>query len=490
MRKCKIFSILLSIILSVTTLSACGEKENYDNILDKDDPVTITIWHYYNSVQQTSFDEMVKEFNNTVGLEKGIIVEAYTKNDISELANSVISSAKKEPGADELPDIFGTYAETAFIIDQMGMLADLSQYFTEDEINEYVDEYISEGKFSGGNSIKIFPTAKSTEVMIINLTDWQKFADSAGVTFDDLRTLEGLAETAEKYYNYTDALTPDIENDGKAFYGRDSIANYMSLGAKQLGEEFFLKDENNNTVLNINKDAVRKLWDNYYIPYVKGYYTAENRYRSDDAKIGSIIALVCSTTGSAYYPKEVTVNDDYSYPIENVVLPVPQFEGYEPYIVQQGAGMSVIKSDEKSEYASSVFLKWFTEEERNIEFSINSGYLPVKKQANDFEKISAIDNKNGNSIDDTMMNTIKTAIDEINSCTLYTSMPFEKSAETRDVLSYSMQERASSDYAEVSKRIADGEKREKVLEEYTGDENFESWFEEFSGNLRQIMNEK
>lgn len=101
MRKCKIFSILLSIILSVTTLSACGEKENYDNILDKDDPVTITIWHYYNSVQQTSFDEMVKEFNNTVGLEKGIIVEAYTKNDISELANSVISSAKKEPGADE-----------------------------------------------------------------------------------------------------------------------------------------------------------------------------------------------------------------------------------------------------------------------------------------------------------------------------------------------------------------------------------------------------
>ena len=44
--------------------------------------------------------------------------------------------------------------------------------------------------------------------------------------------------------------------------------------------------------------------------------------------------------------------------------------------------------------------------------------------------------------------------------------------------------------AEFRQRIADGEKREKVLEEYTGDENFESWFEEFSGNLRQIMNEK
>lgn len=490
MKKFRTFSAFLSVILSVTTLSACGEEENQDNLLDKDDPVTITIWHYYNGVQQTSFDEMIKEFNNTVGLEKGIIVEAYTKNNISELADSVIAAAKKDPGADQLPNIFGTYAETAFTLDQMDMLADLNKYFTEDEINQYVDEYISEGRFSDDNSVKIFPTAKSTEVMIVNLTDWQKFADSTGVTFDDIKTLEGLAETAEKYYNYTDALTPDVENDGKAFYGRDSIANYMSLGSKQLGEEFFIKDENNNTVLNLNKDVVRRLWDNYYVPYVKGYYTAESRYRSDDAKIGSIIALVCSTTGAAYYPNEVTVNDDYSYPIENVVLPVPQFEGCDPYIVQQGAGMSVIKSDEKSEYASSVFLKWFTEEERNIGFSINSGYLPVKKQANDFEKISEVNSNNGNSIDETLMNTIKTAIDEINSCTLYTSMPFEKSAETRDVLSNSMQEKASADYAEVSQRIADGENREKVLEEYTGDENFESWFESFSGSLSQIMNEK
>ena len=486
MRKCRIFSMALSIILAMIPFSGCGEDEGYEALLSKDDPVTLTIWHYYNGVQQTSFDKMVSEFNNTVGHEKGILVESYTKNNISELADSVIASVSKDPGADDPPDIFGTYAETAFKIDQMGMLADLSQYFTEDEINEYIDEYINEGRFSGDNSIKIFPVAKSTEIMMLNLTDWQKFADATGASFDDLKTIEGLAETAEKYYNYTDSLTPDVENDGKSFYGRDSLANYMSIGAKQLGAEFFLKDENNNTVLNIDKAVVRRLWDNYYVPYVKGYYTAENRYRSDDAKIGSIIAFTCSTTGAAYYPDEVTINDEYSYPIENIILPVPDFEGCEPYIVQQGAGMSVIKSDQRTEYASAVFLKWFTEEERNIEFSINSGYLPVRKNANNFEKISEINDRMGKTVDDTMMNSIKTAIDEINSCTLYTSMPFEKSAETRDVLSYSMQDRASADYAEICERIANGEKREKVLEEYIGDESFESWFEEFRTSLEQI----
>ncbi|MDE5945706.1 MAG: extracellular solute-binding protein [Oscillospiraceae bacterium] len=487
MKKLKFLNLSLSFVLALVSFTGCSEKQGMDKLLDKDDPVTITIWHYYNGVQQTNFDKMVNEFNNTVGHEKGILVESYTKNSISELSDSIIASVKKDAGAEDPPDIFATYAETAYTIDKLGMIADLNPYLTEDEINEYIDEYIEEGKFFTDGSIKIFPTAKSTEIMMVNLTDWQKFADSEGVTFDNLKTLEGLVETAEKYYNYTDALTPDIKNDGKAFYGRDSLANYLSVGAKQLGVEFFSKGDG-DVIVNIDEDVMRKLWDNYYVPYVKGYYTAASRYRSDDAKIGSIITLICSTTGAVYYPEEVTINDDYSYPIENVILPVPNFEGCDPYIVQQGAGMSVIKSDEKTEYASSVFLKWFTEENRNIEFSINSGYLPVKKSANDFSKVSDINKSMEKPVDDTMMNAIKTAIDEINGYTLYTSIPFDKSSETRDYLASSMQDSATANYQEAMKRIADGENRDDVLKEYTDDNAFAEWFEEFKTGLAKIMN--
>ena len=182
---------------------------------------------------------------------------------------------------------------------------------------------------------------------MLNQTDWQKFADATGVSYDDMTTWEGLAEVAEQYYNYTDSLTPDVENDGKAFFGRDSIANYMNIGAKQLGAAFSAPDADGTIKTNIDKTVIRRLWDNYYVPYVKGYYTAENRYRSDDAKIGSIIALICSTSGAIYYPTEVTINDEYTYPIENVVLPIPNFEGCDSCVVQQGAGMSVVKSSDK-----------------------------------------------------------------------------------------------------------------------------------------------
>ncbi len=473
-------------VLTMLTLCACGEK-NYDKLLDQNSPVTITVWHYYNGVQQIQFDEMVSEFNDTVGSELGIIVEAYSKNSVGELAANVLASANREPGADEMPDIFATYAETAYQIDKLGMLVDLGKYLTEEEIDGYVDEYMDEGSLGQGGALKIFPTAKSTEIMMINLTDWQKFAGECGVTFEDLSTWEGLVAVSEKYYEYTDGQTPDVPNDGKAFFGRDSVPNYMNVGAMQLGHEFASVSEDGEVTVSVDKETMRRLWDYFYVPFVKGYFTAESRFRTDDAKIGSIIALVGSTTGATYYPLEVTVNDEYTYPIENVTLPVPNFAGCDPYVVQQGAGMSVAASDEKTEYACVVFLKWFTEAERNVRFSINSGYLPVRKEANDFEVISSQGQAAG--ISETLMRTFETAIDEIQTYTLYTSPPYDKSSAVRDYLGETMENTARDAQAAVRERILAGEERESVWREYTDDAAFEAWFESFEQGFYEIVGE-
>ncbi|MEI3139617.1 MAG: hypothetical protein V8T31_08890 [Lachnospiraceae bacterium] len=41
-------------------------KETYDDggVLDPENPVTLTIWHYYNGAYQAAFDKLVEEFNN------------------------------------------------------------------------------------------------------------------------------------------------------------------------------------------------------------------------------------------------------------------------------------------------------------------------------------------------------------------------------------------------------------------------------------------
>lgn len=482
MKHFRSIAAVMAAAVSLTAFTACGSSTNYDRLLKKDDPVVITIWHYYNGIQQSQFDEMISEFNNTVGAEKGIIAEAFSKNSVNELSTSILASVNNDVGADPVPDIFGTYAETAYIIDKKGMLADLSQYFTDDELSGYVDEYIAEGRLDQPDALKIFPIAKSTELMMVNATDWNKFAASENVTADDLSTWEGLVTTSEKYYNYTDALTPDIPDDGKAFFGRDSIANYIVIGAMQLGHPIAADDGSGNITVTADKETFRKLWDNYYVPYVKGYFTAKSRFRSDDMKTGSIISMVCSSSAASYCPSEVTIDDDYTYPIDIQVLPVPNFEGCDPYIVQQGAGMSVIKSDPKTEYACSVFLKWFTEEDRNIEFSVNSGYLPVKKDANDIEKISSAKS----DIDATMKDTIALSIDEINSYSLYTSPPFESSAEVRKYVEDYLTDTSAAAYEEAWGRIADGTDRDIVLVQYTNDAAFENWYADLVSGLESI----
>lgn len=210
-----------------------------------------------------------------------------------------------------------------------------------------MDSYIQEGYFTQDDSLYLLPVAKSTEIMMINKTDWDKFASATGSSLDELATIEGVVSVAEKYYNWTDAQTPDVTNDGKAFYGRDAMANYFVIGMKQMGREIFeVKDS--KVTFNIDKDLIKRLWDNYYVPYVKGYFAAYGKFRSDDVKTGDIIAYTGSTSSTFYFPDKVET-DDMSYPIGYVVLDAPVMAGGEDYKVQQGAGMAVTKSDKEHE---------------------------------------------------------------------------------------------------------------------------------------------
>ena len=81
-------------------MQGCGAKqENYDRLLDPNKPITLEIWTYYNGTQKAAFDGLVTEFNETVGAEKGIVVEAYSQGNVNDLIQKVEESAEKKVGA-------------------------------------------------------------------------------------------------------------------------------------------------------------------------------------------------------------------------------------------------------------------------------------------------------------------------------------------------------------------------------------------------------
>lgn len=411
----------------------------------------ITVWNYYNGDQLESFNKLVDQFNETTGREKGIRVESASQGSMSDLETNVMDAAQGKVGAAAMPNIFSAYADTAYALDQMGMLVDLSQYLTEDERAQYVQGYLDEGDFDGDGSMKIFPVAKSTELMFLNETDWEKFARATGAAYDDLSTVEGLVATAGAYYDWTDAQTPEPD-DGKALFGRDAMANYMLVGARQLGDTLFEVQDGKMT-LNFDKDVARKLWDNYYVPFVKGWFAAIGRFRSDDIKVGNVLAYVGSNSSATFFPTQVVVNDTESYDIDMTVLPSPKFAGGEDVAVQQGAGMVVTAGTEEEINASVEFLKWFTQPENNISFSVDSGYLPVTTAANDMEAIKT----SGLELSPKMESILSNAVQSVKNNTLYMPSAFAGGNKARKVLEYSLSDLASADRATVQERVAAGQ---------------------------------
>ena len=466
-------SLILLAAALLFTLAGCGEKD----LLDPKNPVSLTVWHYYNGSQQAAFDALVEEFNETVGRERGIYVQSYSQGSVSDLESAVQDAIDGKVGADAMPDMFSSYADTAYEVEQAGALANLSDYLSQEELDTFVDSYIEEGRIAADGTLRIFPTAKSTEIMILNKTDWDEFAAATGAELDSLKTMEGVTAAAQAYYEWTDGLTPDVPGDGKAFYGRDAVANYFVIGMQQLGVELF-RLEDGAVRVDAPKEALRRLWENYYVPMVKGYFGAYGKFRSDDVKTGEILAYTGATSSAMYFPSQVE-RDDGSYAIDYVVMPAPVFQGGAHYAVQQGAGMVVSKSDKTREYAAVEFLKWFTQAENNLQFGAASGYLPVRKDANSVAELNQVIMDRDLVVAGKTYDCLATVFEEMEGMTLYTSKSFKNGSAARKVLEYHLADRAAEDRAAVAAAMERGESLEEAAAPYVTQEAFEGWYESF-----------
>lgn len=481
-KKVKNFSRITITLIICFFITGCGNTSDNKYELDKNNPVAVQIWHYYNGVQKIEFDKMVEEFNNTAGKEKGIIVEAFNQGSANEITEKILDTANKKVGTGKLPNAFMAYPDTAYEIDKLGLAADFNDYLTDEEKNEYIESYIEEGKLIGENELEIFPIAKSTETLMVNKTDWDKFQKETNADIKDLETWEGIAKLSKQYYDWTDSKTETL-NDGKAFFGRDAMANYMIIGSKQLGKEIF-EVTNGKVNINIDENIMRKLWNNFYIPYINGYYASYGRFSSDDAKTGDIIAFVGSTSGAEYFPDSVITNEEKSYDIEPMILPVPKFKDGENYIVEQGAGMVLVKSDKKHEYAVTEFLKWFTDVDRNIGFAIRSGYMPVKKEANNVKLIEEKTKENkAIEISEKSKAAILSAMNQEKSYEFYVNKAFDGGNESRAILEKSMLSKAKSDREEIKKQLVSGSSKAEVMKKYETEENFKKWLEDLRNNI-------
>jgi len=333
------------------------------------------MWHNFGGQMQATMDTLIEEFNTSIGKKKGIIISITSISGTSSLQEKLTMIAADDPGAPDMPDIATCYPATAELLADKGLLVPMDEYFTNSELADYLPQFISEGRLSDGK-LYVFPFAKSTEVLFLNKTLFERFSSATGVSIDDLSTFEGIAQASLKYYQWTDEQTPGTQNDGKSFYSADSYFNLVQVGMEQMGNSLF-----NGKELQLDSSEFQRVWSVIFEPAVKGGYAIYNGYSSDLSRTGDILCSTGSTAGILFYGNEITYPDNTKEKIEYVILPYPIFKGGKKVAIQRGSGMIVAKSTPQKEEAAVLFLKWFTSPEQNLRFVSSTGYLPVTHQA-------------------------------------------------------------------------------------------------------------
>ena len=375
MRSRNYIFLLLAVLLFCTGCSGTVKKEEV--------PTTITVWHVYGGQVDSPLNDLIEQFNRTVGKEQQINVQVTSVSNTNTIHELVLAAANREPGATELPDLFISYPKTVMALPDDSILVDYKDYLSEEELSAFLPAFLEEGTVN--DRLVILPVAKSTEIMFINQTIFDRFSQATGVTLEDLDTWEGLFKAAEIYAQWTDEQTPDIPGDAKPMFVHDYYFNYFQIGTESMGEDFFQGD---GLALG---PTFQRAWEPLAKAALKGGVWLKGGYATEAIRTGDSIVSVASSASILYYSDVVTYSDNTSEDITIISRPCPVFENGDKLVMQRGAGFCLVRSTPEREQAAVSFLKWLTEPERNVAFVTRTGYMPVTRAAFENELPKAIE---------------------------------------------------------------------------------------------------
>ncbi len=341
-----------------------------DSPLAPDTPTSLTFWHVYGAQTHSPMNELVREFNRTEGKKHGIVINVTSVSNSSAIHKTLVAAAKKEPGAAVLPDLFACYPKT---LQAMGpeQALDWKKYFTEEELSAFVPQFLEEGTFDG--KLKIFPLAKSSNVLFINEGIFEKFAAQTGHSYEDLATLEGFFAVAHSYYTWS---------GGKPFFMYDEWLQYPFLNVLSQGEAFF----ENDTIL-WDSPAYKKVMRPLAQAAIRGEVCLMAGFATVPIMIGEAIAGVESSASVLYFKNHVTLSDNKKLPLRVKSIPEPRLSDAKRIDIQRGGGLGAVKSTPEKEKAAAIFCKWLVSQEQNLSFVTQGGYMPVRQA--DFAKLES-----------------------------------------------------------------------------------------------------
>lgn len=354
--------------------TAAPQSSSSEQSAEPAEPVTITLWHSMSDEAGVLMDELVQEFNNGIGAEKKITVEAIFQGAYSD-STSKLRTILQNDQKDELPDVMQ--------IDATGIVDYLStdyKYTVDDALASDPDYDLSqllEVPLKTWNYYDMqlgLPFASSTTVMFYNKT----MLDAAGVTqapttFQEIIDLAAKlpaksADGADLYAYAQVPNTPTLANWIGQMKGTSANASYaLDMLNGHQGNPTKLICDSEGTLATFLTEW-KKMYDQGALynqsSGLGDIFVAEQLalYTGSSSNLSTLLTMIGDKfeLGCAYFPR---VNADANFGA-----------------TVSGSGMFMFnKGDEAKTGAAWEFVKFLASADVQAKFSTGTGYFPSNK---------------------------------------------------------------------------------------------------------------
>ena len=168
------------------------------------------------------------------------------------------------------------------------------------------------------------------------------------------------------------------EITGRPSFGIDSLSNYFITLLKQHQADY----TNSEGEILFNHETSVAILEQLKTNVEAGYWRipGEDMYHSGPFLSGLVQSYIGSSAGYSFLTDDVKWN----------TAPLPQVDPSNPAYIQQGNILSILNQNKTAEevYGAYEFFKFLCSDEAVLEWSMNTGYLPIKESVANSEAYS------------------------------------------------------------------------------------------------------
>lgn len=355
----KFLFILIALLLS-TEIFALGNKES--------DIKTVELWHSNSGKVGEVFDQIITDFNEGVGKEKGIEIEAIYQGK----ANDVLTKVKAAQTAGNLPDIAQMDATSGFDMSQAGYVVSLDELSF--DTSNILPLALSGFEYNGKQIA--MPFNSSALLLYYNKT----LFDSLSI--EPPKTLDQMVEVANKLNGKIDY----------AFAGVPATSELTTMLGSQNGLSYLTDNRNGHSgpatkVLFGENGTYKKFLEKWKKLYQTGMVNNITQGVSTEFAAGRAAMMLASSSNLSTVIATVANN------FEVGVAAVPMVDDEATGGVCVGGGAMYAFSDNEE---TRIVLEYLSGEEVQLKWAEGTGYIPINTKLYESDAYKAFLDKNPN----------------------------------------------------------------------------------------------